>query len=103
MPMWRALRQMPAQAGRLEEGRGEAESYSGSDEARRPRHRSESTGSSRHLNLLNRPVRTRMPGGVGGEGPQGSPYPDFSPNALVLPDLQRRVVKLGWCFWDDFK
>jgi hypothetical protein len=73
MPMWRALRQMPAQAGRLEEGRGEAESYSGSDEARRPRHRSESTGSSRHLNLLNRPVRTRMPGGVGGEGPQGSP------------------------------
>src|SRR5271155_2341166 len=73
MPMWRALRQMPAQAGRLEEGRGEAESYWGSDEARRPRHRSESTGSSRHLNLLNRPVRTRMPGGVGGEGPQGSP------------------------------
>jgi hypothetical protein len=46
---------------------------SGSDEARRPRHRSESKGSSRHLNLLNRPVRTRMPGGVGGEGPQGSP------------------------------
>jgi hypothetical protein len=27
----------------------------------------------------------------------------FSPNVLVLPDLQRRVVKLGWCFWDDFK
>jgi hypothetical protein len=77
MPMWRALRQMPAQAGRLEEGRGEAESYSGSDEARRPRHRSESTGSSRHLNLLNRPVRTRMPGGVGGEGPQGSPLSRF--------------------------
>ena len=28
----------------------------------------------------------------------------FSPNVvLVLPDLQRRVVKLGWCFWDNFK
>jgi hypothetical protein len=45
-PMWRALRQMPAQAGRFEEGHREAVSHSGSDEARRPRHGSESTGSS---------------------------------------------------------
>src|SRR6266446_10221973 len=44
-PMWRALRQMPAQAGRSGVGRGEAASGSSSDEARRPRHRSENTGS----------------------------------------------------------
>lgn len=46
MPMWRALRQMPAQAGRSGVGRGESACGSGSDEARCTRHRSESTGSS---------------------------------------------------------
>ena len=45
MPMWGAPRQMPAQAGRLEEGRGEAARASGSDEARRPRHATQNTGS----------------------------------------------------------
>lgn len=44
MPMWRALRQMPAQAGRFEVRRGETVCGSGSDEARRPRHGSASTG-----------------------------------------------------------
>ena len=29
-----------------------------------------------NLNISNRPVRTRMPGGVGGERPLGVPYPD---------------------------
>lgn len=54
MPMWRASRQMPAQAGRFEEGHGEAVSDSGSDEARRPRHESESTGSALLLAALTR-------------------------------------------------
>jgi len=45
MPMWGAPRQMPAQAGRLEEGRGEAAWASGSDETLRPRHARQSTGS----------------------------------------------------------
>src|SRR5665647_146631 len=54
MPMWRASRQMPAQAGRFEEGHGEAVSDSGSDEARRPRHESESTGSALLLAALAR-------------------------------------------------
>src|SRR6266446_5498721 len=45
MPRWQASRQMPAQAGRLEEGRGEAACDPGSDEARRPRHEPGSTGS----------------------------------------------------------
>ncbi len=30
-----------------------------------------------NLKLLNRPVRTRMPGGVGGAEPVGPPYPDW--------------------------
>jgi RNA-directed DNA polymerase len=54
MPMWRASRQMPARAGRLEEGHGEAVSHSGSDEARRPRHGLGSTGSALLLAALTR-------------------------------------------------
>jgi RNA-directed DNA polymerase len=54
MPMWRASRQMPAQAGRFEEGDGEAVSDSGSDEARRPRHEPGSTGSGLLLAALTR-------------------------------------------------
>jgi RNA-directed DNA polymerase len=45
---------MPAQAGRLEEGRGEAAWASGSDEARRPRHATQSTGSALLLAALTR-------------------------------------------------
>jgi RNA-directed DNA polymerase len=45
---------MPAQAGRLEEGRGEAAWASGSDEARRPRHAKQSTGSALLLAALTR-------------------------------------------------
>lgn len=54
MPMWGAPRQMPAQAGRLEEGRGEAAWASGSDEARRPRHATQNTGSALLLAALTR-------------------------------------------------
>src|ERR1700738_1464635 len=54
MPRWQALRQMPAQAGRLEEGRGEAACDSGSYEARRPRHEPGSTGSGLLLAALTR-------------------------------------------------
>ena len=45
MAMRRTVRQMPAQAGRFGEGRGEAAQEPDSDEARRPRHGTESTGS----------------------------------------------------------
>lgn len=45
---------MPAQAGRLEEGRGEAAWASGSDEARRPRHATQNTGSALLLAALTR-------------------------------------------------
>jgi RNA-directed DNA polymerase len=45
---------MPARAGRLEEGHGEAVSHSGSDEARRPRHGLGSTGSALLLAALTR-------------------------------------------------
>jgi RNA-directed DNA polymerase len=45
---------MPVQAGRLEEGRGEAAWASGSDEARRPRHAKQSTGSALLLAVLTR-------------------------------------------------
>lgn len=54
MSMWRAPRQMPAQAGRLEEERGEAARTSGSDEARRPRHATQNTGSALLLAALTR-------------------------------------------------
>lgn len=52
--MWGAPRQMPAQAGRLEEGRGEAAWASGSDEARRPRQATQSTGPALLLAALTR-------------------------------------------------
>jgi retron-type reverse transcriptase len=45
---------MPAQAGRLEEGRGEAAGASGSDEARHPRHAAQNTGSALLLAALTR-------------------------------------------------
>jgi hypothetical protein len=32
-----------------------------------------------NLNFSNRPVRTRMPGGVGGARPADVPYPDHMP------------------------
>src|SRR6202049_1502671 len=54
MSMRRALRQMPAQAGRPGVGRGESACGSGSGEARRPRHGSENTGSSLLLAALTR-------------------------------------------------
>ena len=54
MPMWRAPRQMPVQAGRLEDGRGEAAWALGSDEARHPRHATQSTGSALLLAALTR-------------------------------------------------
>lgn len=52
--MWGAPRQMPAQAGRPEEGRGEAAWASGSDEARRPRHATQNTGSALLVAALTR-------------------------------------------------
>ena len=52
--MWRALHQMPAQAGRSEVGRGEPAGGPGSDEARRPRHEPEDTGSALLLAALTR-------------------------------------------------
>lgn len=54
MPMWGAPRQMPAQAGQSGEGRGEAAWAAGSDEARRPRHATQSTGSALLLAALTR-------------------------------------------------
>ena len=54
MSMWRASHQKPAQAGRSGVARGEAVCDSGSDEARRPRHGLESTGSALLLAALTR-------------------------------------------------
>jgi RNA-directed DNA polymerase len=54
MPMWRASHQMPAQAGRSGVGRGESACGPGSDEARRPRHEPEGTGSALLLAALTR-------------------------------------------------
>ena len=76
MSMQQALRQMPARAGRAAVTHGEAVSEPGSDEACGPRRATEGTGSA-DLNFSNRPVRTRMPGGVGGAQPiMAAPYPD---------------------------
>jgi len=44
MAMWKAMRQMPAQAGRSGARRGESAQEPGSDEALRPRHDAENTG-----------------------------------------------------------
>jgi hypothetical protein len=75
LSMWEALRQMPARAGRSSVGRGEASSDLGSDEADRPRQANRTQG---NLNSSNRPVRTRMPGGVAGERSlKIAPYADW--------------------------
>ena len=79
-----APRQMSASAERSGERQGEALSDPVSDEARRPRHETEEHRA--NLNFLNCPVRTRMPGGVGGEGLQGPPYPDRKLRFLPTPD-----------------
>jgi hypothetical protein len=39
------------------------------------------------LNPLNRPVRTRMPGGVGGEEPQGSPLSRCAPSMGAILEV----------------
>jgi hypothetical protein len=39
-----------------------------------------------HLNCFNRPVRTRMPGGVGGERPIGRPLSRYRLLGLVLEE-----------------
>ena len=63
---------------------GEAWRVCGSEEPDRPGWDQISLGvmfGYRHddLNRFNRPVRTRMPGGVGGDRPvTGRPYPDFT-------------------------
>jgi RNA-directed DNA polymerase len=54
MSMWRAPHQTPAQAGRPEEQHGEAVQDSGSDEARDPRHETQSTGSALLVAALTR-------------------------------------------------
>jgi group II intron reverse transcriptase/maturase len=54
MSMRNAMRQMPVTAGRAEEGRGEAACEPVSDEAGRPRHDTESTGSALLMVVLTR-------------------------------------------------
>ena len=75
MLMSKALRQMPAEsAGRVAVARGEAARGAISDEAAGPRQDTKSTG----LNFSNRPVRTRMPGGVAGaQSMMTAPYADL--------------------------
>ena len=100
MSMSQAMRQMPASAGRAGAARGEAAREPASDEAGGPRREPSDTGNphatllraaftrensstewdcldSHDLNFSNRPVRTRMPGGVGGvRSAMIGPYPD---------------------------
>ena len=46
-----------------------------------------------HLNYFNRPVRTRMPSGVGGERPQGRPLSRFRERcSRYLRALGRRLT-----------
>jgi hypothetical protein len=90
--MSEAMRQMLEQSGREGVARGEAAGDLFSDEANGPPHEYRGTGliapmaghmcfarsEVKDLKLSNRPVRTRMPGGVGGAQPtMTDPYPDF--------------------------
>ncbi len=70
MSLENAAHQMPEQSGRTVRRRGEAESETGRDEAESARRAREGSGQGMYLNFSNRPVRTRMPGGVGGVGQQ---------------------------------
>ena len=96
--MSKARSQMPQKSGRVEAAHGEAVGESASDEARDPLTEHRDTGlaktkagtgglleaalareanwdcpASHDLKLSNRPVRTRMPGGVAGVSPSGDP------------------------------
>ena len=77
--MSKVLRQMSAKAGRASVAHGEAGRDPASDETCGPRHETQDTGTvpkqqellpfsqnASNLNFSNRPVRTRMPGGVAG-------------------------------------
>jgi hypothetical protein len=99
--MSEAMRQMLEQSGREGVARGEAAGDLFSDEANGPPHEHRGTGliaqmaghmcfarsEVKDLKLSNRPVRTRMPGGVGGAGPVGSPL-SRSPSMGALPRVQ---------------
>ena len=105
MGMSMAMRQMPQRCGRVGDTHGEAGREAASDEADGPSREHPSTGSampmastgglleaaltreigwacpdSHDLKLSNRPVRTRMPGGVAGVQPiTAAPYADVRP------------------------
>ena len=104
------MHQKSGQPERIDEGRGEALSEAQRDEARLARQEAEGLGredllaqalargnlfkagkrvkanrASHDLNYSNRPVRTRMPGGVGGErsGIPIAPIPITPPSVLI--------------------
>jgi RNA-directed DNA polymerase len=97
MSLGRAVHQKPGDAGRNAGGRGEADPKAVRDEARTARHANASPGredligsaclGSHDLNCSNRPVRTRMPGGVGGErsGQLTAPIPIVRVTTKWLP------------------
>ncbi len=68
MSLEHAVHQKPGRPGRAGRRRGEAELEPGRDEAESARRAREGSGQGMYLNFSNRPVRTRMPGGVGGVG-----------------------------------
>ena len=54
-----------------------------------------------NLNFSNRPVRTRTPGGVGGDRPErGGPYPDYNYTSLSIESWKtanyRRSLWIGY-------
>jgi hypothetical protein len=90
MTLSEVMRQMPEQTGRASVACGEAVRDFASDEACDPRHETRDTGTApkrqelspllqqaHDLNFSNRPVRTRMPGGVAGaQSKTTAPYAD---------------------------
>ena len=91
VPLGEARHQEPGAPGRTDMGRGEAASHAVSDEAE-PARRAQRAGGPTTcwagaglVNFSNRPVRTRMPGGVGGVRPAGRPL-----SRLAGPEPEHR-------------
>ncbi len=110
MSMSKAMRQMPARAGRVGVASGDAADDPICDEADGPRHETGDTGSASinamltiacfdqpgaprlsYLNLSNRPVRTHMPGGVAGCGLKAAPHADRSQAGALIQAMISRV------------